>query len=373
MLQLRLTQIRANPWNCNVLGDQEKQKLKQRMSEDGPEKTPPVVVRKIKDSYELVDGEQRWTIAKELNWETINAIEREADDIQTRTLCVSYNRWRGHLNWFKLYDIVKKDQDTGINLKEAYQNALSNKEIEWLLSLENLIFEARLTLEEALKKYPEITLEQLYLLSLFPASQQESLVEKFKTPVASQALLQILNPILAKNQTTHHNQNLKYYPEKATNPLLSDLTAHRLDAHTEQDHNIQTNIPTNLDPNNRWELTLNNPLSRTDANTGQTSDGGEAQWQHARLIELSYNCECGHHYRVNFKNFTVVIQKQNLLFEHIDLKPRVFQVHCKKCASDQEFIIDYDEQDTKQIFCRRCKPPREGILDANTREVTWFS
>jgi len=151
MLQLRLTQIRANPWNCNVSGDQEKQKLKQRMSEDGPEKTPPVVVRKIKDSYELVDGEQRWTIAKELNWETINAIEREADDIQTRTLCVSYNRWRGHLNWFKLYDIVKKDQDTGINLKEAYQNALSNKEIEWLLSLENLIFEARLTLEEALK------------------------------------------------------------------------------------------------------------------------------------------------------------------------------------------------------------------------------
>ena len=373
MLQLRIDQIRANPWNCNVLGAQEKQKLKQRMSEDGSEKTPPVVVRKIQDSYELVDGEQRWTIAKELNWETLNALEREADDIQTRTLCVSYNRWRGHLNWFKLYDIVKKDQEEGIDLWEAYQNALSNKELEWVLSLGNLVFEARLTLEEALKKYPEITLEQLYLLSLFPASQQESLVEKFKTPVASQALLQILNPLLAKNPASAYcNQNLKYPPEKATNPLFSELITQGLDAHTNQTYNVQANLPANLRSNNRGELNSNHALAEIDPDVEQTSSGAEAEWQQAKLIEQSYDCECGQHYRVNFKNDTVVIQKQNLLFEHINLKPRVFQVYCRKCASEQEFIIDYATEETKQVFCRRCRPPREGILDADTREVTWI-
>jgi len=374
MLQLRLDQIRANSWNCNVLGAQEKQKLKQRMSEDGPEKTPPVVVRKIQDSYELVDGEQRWSIAKELNWETLNALEREADDLQTRTLCVSYNRWRGHLNWFKLYDIVKKDQDAGIDLGEAYRNALSNKELEWVLSLENLVFEARLTLEEALKKYPEITLEQLYLLSLFPADQQESLVEKFKTPVASQALLQILNSMLAKNSASPpYNQNLKYpFSEKTVNSLFSEQATQGVDAHTNQTGDIQADVAANLRPHNRGELTSNRALAKIGSADGeQPVNGAEAEWQQAKLVEQSYDCKCGQHYRVNFKNGTVVIQKQNLLFEHIDLKPRVFQVYCRKCASEQEFVIDYAKEETKQVFCRRCRPPREGILDANTREVTW--
>ena len=95
--------------------------------------------------------------------------------------------------------------------------------------------------------------------------------------------------------------------------------------------------------------------------------------QHALLIEVAFDCECGRHYRVNFKNLSVVVQKENELFEHVDMKPRTFQVHCGKCNSEHEFAVDGTEGETKQVFCRRCKPlPRKGVLDVNTGEVTWL-
>jgi hypothetical protein len=197
MLKLCLGQIRANAWNCNFLGTAEQQALKQRMSEDGPEKTLPIVVRKMPDGdYEIVDGEHRWIIARELGWETIQAFEREADDLQSRALCIGYNRLRGRLNWIKLYEVVKKDLDAGIDLAKAYGEVLTEKELDWLLSLGNLIPKARLVLEDSLKRYSEYSLEQLYMLSLFPAIQQESLVERFKTPIVLHVLRQTLAPFL---------------------------------------------------------------------------------------------------------------------------------------------------------------------------------
>ena len=321
------------------------------MKEDGPEKTVPVVVRKLADDYELVDGEQRWEIATELGWVTIKAIEQQADDLQARALCISYNRWRGRLNWFKLYDVLKKDLDEGINVFESYREALSGKEIEFILSLGNLVSEARRILEDSLKRYPEITLEQLHLLSLFPASQQESLVEKFKTPVVSQALLQALNPFLSKNQPELNangdirqlekarNSNIRCMPERTAKSLFSEKSDKHL---TSQQ--------------------LSKPIIERKRET-----------QQALLIEVSYDCECGRHYRANFKNLSIVTQKQNMLFEHVDMKPRTFYVHCDKCNSDHEFAVDGVENETKHILCRRCKPlPRKGILDVNTGEVTWL-
>jgi len=70
---------------------------------------------------------------------------------------------------------------------------------------------------------------------------------------------------------------------------------------------------------------------------------------------------------------SVVVQKENELFEHVDMKPRTFQVHCDKCNSEHEFAVEGTEGETKQVFCRRCKPlPRKGILDVNSGEVTWL-
>jgi hypothetical protein len=358
MLTLKLDQIKANTWNCNFLGTQERQNLKQRMNEDGPQKTLPIVVRKTITGYEIVDGEHRWTIAKELGWETINALEREADDLQSKALCISYNRWRGRLNWFKLYTVIKKDQDAGINLKKAYQEALSNQELQWILSLDNLISEAKKVLEEALKKHLEITLEQLYILSLFPASQQASIVEKFKTPVVAQALTHSLAQFTQKNQQLPTKETPNN-PNDQTPQLLSPTEA-----------GIQLNSSQNLPlPDNPKPFLAT--LQGTNSDSSQEAMVRD-EVERALLLAVGYTCDCGRHYHVNFKNLSIVVQKENLLFEHADIVPHVFLVRCGRCNSEHEITVGNDEVETR-IFCRRCKPfPREGKLDVNAGEVTWF-
>lgn len=388
VLKLRLDQIRANSWNCNFLSSQERAILKLRMKEDGPEKTQPIVVRKIAaDEYELVDGEQRWELAGELGWEFICAIEREADDVQAKALCIGYNRWRGRLNWFKLCDVLKMDTETGVNVYESYAQALSAKEIESVISLGNLVPEAREVLEESVKKYPEITLEHLHLLSLFPAGQQGSLVEKFRSPVVAQALLQALNPFLPKSQPQPLvKENSQQSSEESRRSLIVNKTAHerapRSTFPTHSPHRPESFRETNRLPEKHWTSLQDSemPDNSEDRDTEQIPEAEstealqkKTEVQQALLIEVAHDCECGRHYRVNFKTMSVVVQKENELFEHVDMKPRTFQVHCGKCNSEHEFAVDGTEGETKQVFCRRCKPlPRKGVLDVNTGEVTWI-
>lgn len=397
MLKLKLDQIKANSWNCNFFSSQEKMSLKQRMKEDGPEQTPEIIVRKTGELYELVDGEQRWMIASELGWEFICAMERSADDLQAKALCVGYNRWRGRLNWFKLYDVMKGDVDAGINVYEAYDGALSSKEIEKVLSLSNIVAQARGVLEESLKRYPEITLEHLHLLSFFPSIQQESLVEKFKSPVVAQALLQALNPFISKNGLQHSAkefaaQQAPTVPQRSltgiskptpiSNPMPVKATKSTLPMriHRGESYKSEESQPNQQRVFSQSPVTQNNSESPTHP-TPQTActvnaEGSERKKEvnRALLIEMSFDCECGKHYRVNFKNMSVVMQKENELFEHVDLKPRTFQVHCGKCNSIHEFAVDGVEGEAKQVFCRRCKPnPRRGILDGDSGEVTWFN
>ncbi|MGD6805883.1 MAG: ParB/RepB/Spo0J family partition protein [Candidatus Bathyarchaeia archaeon] len=387
MLNLQLDQIKPNSWNCNFLGAQERAALKERMKEDGPEKTEPIVVRKVAIDYELVDGQQRWEIAGELGWKFIFAVEQVASDLQAKALCISYNRWRGRLNWFKLYDIIKSDADVGVNVYEAYRGALSVKEIESVLSLGKLFPEARRVLEESMKRHPEITLEHLHLLSLFPQNQQEGLVDKFRAPVVSQALLQALNPFLSKNDNE---------PPAKGNIIQSSATLQRNIASTkstgEKAFKSSLHRPKFSEVSGRSDAGKGGSMPQDSFSQSNLAEGTESggnftledkdesaliekkhEVQKALLIEVSYDCDCGRHYRVNFKNMSVVVQKENELFEHVDMKPRTFQVHCGKCNSDHEFAVDGTEGETKRVFCRRCKPlPRQGILDVNTGEVTWL-
>ncbi|MDR0460575.1 MAG: ParB/RepB/Spo0J family partition protein [Nitrososphaerota archaeon] len=318
--QLKLTQIKANQWNCNYLGPKETQALKQHMQKDGPEKTLPIVVRKTQNNsnqddednqqqqqqeqcYEIVDGEHRWAIARELGWETINAIERDVDDQQSKSLCITYNRIRGRLNWIKLYDIIKKDQTTGINITQAYGEALSDKEIEWLLALDNLIPQARTVLEEALKKHPEYTLEQLYMLSLFPPAQQESLMEKFKTPLILQSLKQILTPFL--QQPPQQNTQLEKLlssnkPPFTYNPHHTTNTNTNQQQEDKEESDTQPTLP--YDPIDQEILELSNlpstythttPTTTDLANTngaieqGYSSSGGEKKEKDTDVLASS--------------------------------------------------------------------------------------
>jgi hypothetical protein len=299
---------------------------------------------------------------------------------------------------------VKKDLDAGIDLTKAYGEALTRTELEWLLSLGNLMPKARLTLEESLKKYPEYSLEQLYMLSLFPVVQQESLVERFKTPIVLHVLRQTLAPFLPeKNQnapSTKENVNYQPYNQTTnTNQTINDLSKNVAfsdktpfsNEHTNtgpyfdpKNPAAQSSLPQNLRQNifeqsNHLTNTSNIiPTASVDPTTTATADRVQepkrekTKAQTALLIVVSYTCNCGCHYSVNFKNGSIVVQKQNLICDYVDFKPRTFQVYCDKCNSDHEFTVEGIEADEVQIFCRRCKPqPREGLLNINSGEVTW--
>ena len=362
MLTLKPDQIKPNIWNCNFLSQDEKQNLKQNLQKNGPQKTPPIIVRKTQtNNYEIVDGEHRWQIAKELGWTTINTIEQQATDQQSKALSISYNRWRGHLNWIKLYTIIKQDKQTGINIQETYKNALTPTELEWLLTLDKLTPNTLTTLEEALKKHPEITLEQLHLLTLFPTDQQQNIVEKFKKPMVTQALTQALNDYTQKTpqqpntkpQTQTNNYHY-YTPTQNNHPNTNTYTQHNTPNHQEEEKTNQ-----------------NTQTNQTNQNT--TNQNTTKNTTPALLTTISYNCKCGKHYHIDLKNATVKVQKENQLFEYIDTQPHTLQVHCNKCKTDHEFTIKNTQKETLQILCTRCKPqPRKGTLNINTGEATWI-
>jgi len=199
LLKVGLEDLKPNPWNTNLLREQEREMLKRQMESGGPEATPPLVVRKKDDVYEIIDGEQRWRVAKELGWQHIYVLPPlEADDLKVKTLCISYNSWRGRQNWFKLCDVMMEDIEAGVNVHAVYGSVLNTEQVEMTLSLANLVPEARKILEQALVKFPEVTLPQLNLLSKFPKDQQKSLAGKFaKEPAGIKALKATLSPFLA--------------------------------------------------------------------------------------------------------------------------------------------------------------------------------
>ena len=91
----------------------------------------------------------------------------------------------------------------------------------------------------------------------------------------------------------------------------------------------------------------------------------------AVLVEASYYCKCGCHYRISFENRLIFVHKVDELYEKVGLKPRLFQIHCDKCNSNQEYIVDKNDRGVVEVFCRRCKPSRKGLLNIDAKDIVW--
>ena len=164
---LQLSLIRPNRWNTNLLRPGEMEKLRTEMAESGPEKTPPIIVRPVKDGYEIIDGEQRWCIARELRWKKIKAEVFKVDEDEAKRLCLSYNLLRGRVNWFRLSDLMREDLEKGKDIYSIYGKSLAKKEIKAVLSLGNITPEARKIAEKALHERDDVSLQHLVLLAKF--------------------------------------------------------------------------------------------------------------------------------------------------------------------------------------------------------------
>jgi len=388
-MKLRVDQIRANPWNCNYMSKTAQEALKQHLNIH-PELMGPLIVRLMPDgSYEIVDGEHRWIIAQELGWTTIEVFVLEADDLTAKTRCVSSSLLRGHVNWFKLAEVVKQDQIAGINLVEAYRDILSEKALKELVSLDDLVPKARIDLEEAVKKFATITLSDLHIISQFPAHLQEELAEEYKThSITSHSLTHTLNKYNQQNQPTQtttsnnplylsqedKNQN-RSLPEKFDRPLVPNDTLRILNALRKQQEKTdsaheQIKIP------NKSEL---GSCEHSTGTSGSDEIEDTSETFHALLLSVGFCCECGLPYRAHFKdrirakNLAIVVKNPNQIFEHVDVKTRTFLVHCDRCNNNQEIAVDYTTGVAAvAIVCRHCKPAREGALDVVSGDAVWF-
>jgi len=396
-MKLSLGQVQANSWNCNYMGEIEREALKQRLNTQGPKAMEPLIVRQIPNgNYEIVDGEHRWKIAQELGWDTIEVFVLDIpDDLTAKTYCVSSSLLRGHTNWFKLATVVKQDLENGVNLLEAYKDVLSDKAIKELFSLDALVAKARLDLEEAVKKFQTITLYDLHIIAQFPAHLQEELAEEYKNhPIASHALAYTLNKYIKQTQpqTSTSTSNVPPYLTRKTIDQNGDLpskfdtlldpndTLRILNARKKQqklESNPKTTTTTPNEADNDFE---GNFLAGSSCFDGVELLEGSEKFQ-AIPLELGFYCDCKRLYRLRLKdqlkNVALVVQNDHLIFEHIDLSPRIFLIHCNRCNNDQEVRIDppvdgSEVVDVVAIACRHCTPVREGALDVTTGEAAWF-
>jgi ParB family chromosome partitioning protein len=95
--QVAITAIRPNRYQPRRAFDPEALKeLKQSIAASGL--IQPVVVREIKDGFELVAGERRWRAARELGWKRIPAVVRDVDERTLLTLALVENLQRASLS-----------------------------------------------------------------------------------------------------------------------------------------------------------------------------------------------------------------------------------------------------------------------------------
>jgi len=114
---LKVEEISFNLFNPNKMSEEKYAALKESILQDGIQQ--PVIVRKVADDlYELIDGENRIRIAKELKIQNVKALVKSAvKDADAMRLCYKINADRGMLDCFKegiFFDLLRQ---TGLDTK----------------------------------------------------------------------------------------------------------------------------------------------------------------------------------------------------------------------------------------------------------------
>lgn len=113
-----------NSWNPNVVPQQIYQKIKagiQKLRATG-EHCPAIEVRphaSIAGKYEIIDGEHRWKIYKELSEQRIPIHVRHQNEAEARILTSSLNWNRGEPNAEEYAKLVQEITTYGMTLEEA--------------------------------------------------------------------------------------------------------------------------------------------------------------------------------------------------------------------------------------------------------------
>jgi ParB-like chromosome segregation protein Spo0J len=164
--------LKPNEWNAIELPAEDEAKLKAQMRISGPEKTEALTVRRAGDVWEIVNGEKRWHIAKQLGWTHLPAVEIEISDYELKKYCLSYNLLRGTVNYVKLSKLLLKDEEM---VKVCRELLGEEKTQELIESGKRLTKQAEEMLEQAVRKGSDVTPEKIKVVSEAPPEHQPEL------------------------------------------------------------------------------------------------------------------------------------------------------------------------------------------------------
>lgn len=105
IVSIKIGQIAPNDYNPNVVSEDILAKLRAEISQKGLCE-PIILRRKGNDGYEIVDGEHRWRVCKELGWEEIPCIIQDYDDNEAKIKTLQLNYMRGSAVPVKLASLI---------------------------------------------------------------------------------------------------------------------------------------------------------------------------------------------------------------------------------------------------------------------------
>ena len=92
--ELDVDLLDPNPWNPNRMTPSMKKKLRLNLKRDGF--VNPLTVRPLDGRYQIINGEHRWTVAKEIGHRTVPCVVLEGlSDRRARILTVNLNELGG--------------------------------------------------------------------------------------------------------------------------------------------------------------------------------------------------------------------------------------------------------------------------------------
>jgi len=205
---LPIDRIVPNKWNINVPTEETLKKIREDMVRHGERFVEPIIVRRKDDYFEIVNGEQRWRIAKELGWRKIPAVVKNLNDDEAKRLCLSYNITKGNPDWFKLSKIIRKDLEEGGEVFKIYEGILTSKEIKAIIALDDLSPKIKRLLRATQLKTGNLTPEHLVLFTRFPEEHLEEIAEIIfkKGGVGKQHLQEVLQEALEGHKSLQETE-----------------------------------------------------------------------------------------------------------------------------------------------------------------------
>ena len=152
---IKIEDLRENNYNPNEMTDTQKEHLEAEFKRVGY--LQPILVRPKDGKWEIIDGANRFLVAKALNHAEIQCVVKEMTDEQAKITSINMNKIKGEDNPVKLAELLKGLKDTFDSKELTELIRMSDQELDsfdLMLDLpENLDEDIESAIEEDGLKY----------------------------------------------------------------------------------------------------------------------------------------------------------------------------------------------------------------------------